>query len=196
MIILLLMNLWIIFLINRLVWWNQTLIDIVKNVSTCFPKPAMMSSNVFYTPWYQLFCCLSSSPSLCVCSPTRLWVQSWPRPGMRPRKRRMTCFTPRTSGQAETSTKPCARSARATPSSALMSLSPCEPGRRVDATMKRDSLSCQRLAFPVKPKTCCHPRNSCLFFYPGERPANGLCSFSLAKALPSSIWPITPLPAF
>lgn len=78
-------------------------------------------------------------PPLRLCPLSRLWVQSWQKPGTTRRKRRTTCCMPRTSGQEETSTKPCVKSARATPSSALMSLSPCEPGRRVDTMMKPDS---------------------------------------------------------
>lgn len=62
--------------------------------------------------------------------PPRPWAQSWPKPATTPRRRRTTCCTPRTSRRDETSTKRCGRSDRATPSSVLTSLSPCE-GRRV-----------------------------------------------------------------
>lgn len=101
---------------------------------------------------------VSHHSSLRLCPLSRLWVQSWQKPGTTRRKRRTTCCTPRTSRQEETSTKPCGRSARATPSSASMSSSPCEPGRR-DIMMKRDLVSspCQRLSFFLKSKTCCHP---------------------------------------
>lgn len=56
----------------------------------------------------------------------RLWVQSWPRRGTTPRRPRMTCYMRRTWRLGGTSTKPCARSDRATPSSALTSSSPCK----------------------------------------------------------------------
>lgn len=59
--------------------------------------------------------CLTTSLPFCV--PSRLWVRSWRRLGTTPRKRRTTCYMPRTSERAETSTKPYGRSARATPSS-------------------------------------------------------------------------------
>lgn len=49
---------------------------------------------------------------------------------------------------------------------------------------------------PCKAQNLLPPQELLLFFYAGERAANRLCSFSLAKALPSSGWPITLLPAF
>lgn len=110
-----------------MVWWEQD----NKMVNLSLENYTPLNYDAMFSIPHHLFLCLSLL--------SRLWVQSWPRPGMTPRKRRTTCCMLRTSGQAETSTKPCARFARATPSSVLMSLSPCEPGRRVDTTMKRDS---------------------------------------------------------
>lgn len=61
----------------------------------------------------------------------RHWVQSWPRPETKPRRRRTMCYTPRTWKRAGTNTKRCARSDRATRSSASTSSSPCENGASV-----------------------------------------------------------------
>lgn len=87
----------------------------------------------------------------CHSPPSRLWVRSWLRRGTTARRHRTTCCTLRTSGQAETSTKPCARSARATPSSASMNLSPCELDWRL-----RQDLSTHT---PREEQTCCHHRD-------------------------------------
>lgn len=77
--------------------------------------------------------------------PFRLWAQSWQKLAMIRRKRRTTCCTPRTSRQEETSTKPCVRFARATPSSASMSLSPCNAARW---TWRRETVSVIAMATP------------------------------------------------
>lgn len=60
----------------------------------------------------------------------RPWAQSWKKPDTRTRTPRTTFSTPRTSGPAATSTRPCVRSVRATPSRGLMSSRPCRRPQR------------------------------------------------------------------
>lgn len=55
----------------------------------------------------------------------RTWAQSWNKPETTTRRPRTICSTPRTSELAATSTRPCDRSVRATPSRGWMSLRPC-----------------------------------------------------------------------
>lgn len=60
------------------------------------------------------------------CLHYRPWAQNWPRPATIPRRPKMMFCMQRMWRPAGINTRPYARSARATPSSVLMSLSPCE----------------------------------------------------------------------
>ena len=161
-------------------------------------SPRWRPQMFFYTPWYQLFCCLSSSHSLCVFSIQALSSElAEARDETKKTQNDMLHAENVRAGRDKYKTLRQIRQGNTKQRiDEFESMWAGKKGGRDDEKRQFVSLPCQRLAFLIKPKTCCHPRNSCLFFYPGERPANGLCSFSLAKVLPSSIWPITPLPAF
>ena len=94
----------------------------------------------------------------------RHWVQSWPRPETKPRRHRMTSYMPRMWKRAEINTKRCARSDRATRSSASMNLSPCETGTHVPPR-PCFPLGCLLPNFPLSgcsifmDNRCCRPCN-------------------------------------
>lgn len=119
------------------------LVFLLVSSATSVPPPYPAHFSFLYS-FFCLFCrssCrFSPSSSTSILSSLlslRHWVQSWPRPETKPRRHRTTCYTPRMWKRAETNTKRCGRSDRATRSSASTSLNPCE-----------DLFSC----------------NSCLFF--------------------------------
>lgn len=68
-------------------------------------------------------------------------------PEMKPRRHRTTCYTQKTWKQAETNTKRCGRSDRATQSSASMSLSPCENSTSVPSPLCPSGGACSQ-TFP------------------------------------------------
>lgn len=140
------------------------------------PPPLLI--DLTCTPWCALLAVTTSLSSvitwsmmkwpnlLILCPLFRLWPQSWQKLATIARTRRTTSCTPRTSRREETSTKPCVRSARATPSSASTSSSPCKAGRNCGRDDERQLvlLPWQRLTIFVTPRTRCHSRRSCLIF--------------------------------
>lgn len=69
-------------------------------------------------------------------------------------------------------------------------------GGHNDETRQLESSPCQRLTFFLKPKTCCHPRNSCFFSFSIQEKERLTGFVASASPKPSSVWPITLLPAF
>lgn len=88
---------------------------------------------------------------------------------MKPRRHRMTCYMPRMWKQAETNIKRCARSDRATRSSASTNLSPCENSISLPSACFPSGVPAPKLSlsgcFFFMDNGCCRP------CYPRESPS-------------------------